>query len=230
VRPQESRRVVVILLSEMGSLILAHAMFERLRRRSPDGSLHVVLFAKNREALDLLRVLPQANVMEVDDRSLPRLLSSLARTAVALWRIKPDVSIDCELFARISSVLSYLSNAPLRAGFHRGTQEGLYRGSFINRPVLYNPYQHISRQYLMLADSIDSRNDAAGQGAVFPARLAAPYSSSTRARSNVPPARLHQDFPALARPPAGAGLSGRRHPADPRVAAGEPSGGLRGAA
>ena len=197
VRPQESRRVVVILLSEMGSLVLAHAMFERLRRRSPGGSLHVVVFAKNREALDLLRVVAPANVLEVDDRSAGRLLASLGRTVTALWRLKPDVVIDCELFARIGAILSYLSNAPLRAGFHRGTQEGLYRGSFINRPVQYNPYQHISRQFLMLADAIDSRTSPLAKMAVFPARLAAPCFEFDPGEVEGVARQLHLDFPAL---------------------------------
>ena len=39
---------------------------------------------------------------------------------------------------------------------HRHTQEGLYRGSHINKPVPYNPYQHISAQFLTLARAIDS--------------------------------------------------------------------------
>jgi ADP-heptose:LPS heptosyltransferase len=41
-------------------------------------------------------------------------------------------------------------------GFHPHTQEGLYQGSFINRPVLYNPYQHISQQFVTLVNAVDS--------------------------------------------------------------------------
>jgi ADP-heptose:LPS heptosyltransferase len=73
--------------------------------------------------------------------------------------------IDCELFSRISALMSYLSGAPLRVGFTPHTQEGLYRGSFINRSIPYNPYQHISQQFLSLVDALVSvgmpRNKAA---------------------------------------------------------------------
>ena len=41
-------------------------------------------------------------------------------------------------------------------GFHRHTQEGLYRGSFINRPVIYNPYRHISLQFLSMVSALES--------------------------------------------------------------------------
>ena len=45
------RRILVILLSEMGSLVLAHPMFAALRARYPDASLHVMLFGKTPEQM-----------------------------------------------------------------------------------------------------------------------------------------------------------------------------------
>jgi ADP-heptose:LPS heptosyltransferase len=66
------------------------------------------------------------------------------------------VALDCELFSRISSLLSWASGARVRVGFHRHTQEGLYRGSHINRPVPYNPYHHISEQFIGLVGAIDA--------------------------------------------------------------------------
>lgn len=195
---REARHVVVILLSEMGSLVLAQPMFARLRARVPQGSVHVVLFAKNREALDLLRTIPEANVIEVDDGSLGGLAATLWRALRRLWRLRPDVVIDCELFARISSILSYVSNAPVRVGFHRGTQEGLYRGSFINRPVLYNPYEHITKQFLALADAIDSEATPVTKTAMTGGPLAAPYFRFDPGEVEDVARRLHQDFPALA--------------------------------
>ena len=149
-------RILIILLSEMGSLVLAQPMFAALRTRYPDASLYVMLFAKNREVLDLMGVVPHENVIAIDDSALAPFIGSMLAALFRARRLAIDVVIDCELFARVSSLLSYLSGAPLRVGFHRHTQEGLYRGSFINRPVMYNPYQHLSRQFLALAGSIDS--------------------------------------------------------------------------
>ena len=48
------KRILVILLSEMGSLVLAHPMFMRLKQQYPEAPIHVLMFAKNREVLDLL--------------------------------------------------------------------------------------------------------------------------------------------------------------------------------
>ena len=69
------RRILVILLSEMGSLVLAHAMFARLKRKYPGASIHALVFAKNREVLDLLGVIPPENVLTVSDRSADAICS-----------------------------------------------------------------------------------------------------------------------------------------------------------
>jgi ADP-heptose:LPS heptosyltransferase len=154
VRPPQ--RILVILLSEMGSLVLAQPMFMRLKALYPGASVHALLFARNREVLDLLGVIPKENVLTLDDRSLGSFVADTLKALRTLRALKLDVVIDCELFARVSSIFSGLSGAAVRVGFHRHTQEGLYRGSFINRPVLYNPYRHLTLQFLTLAGAIES--------------------------------------------------------------------------
>jgi ADP-heptose:LPS heptosyltransferase len=81
-------------------------------------------------------------------------------------KLRLDAVIDCELFSRVSALLSFTTGAPVRVGYTPHTQEGLYRGSFINHAIPYNPYQHISKQFLSLVDALDSagstpRNKAA---------------------------------------------------------------------
>jgi ADP-heptose:LPS heptosyltransferase len=143
----------------MGALVLGYPMFQRLTEKFPDASLHILVFEKNREVVELLGIIPPENIIAINDRSL----AVFARTALAalsqMRRLSLDAVIDCELFSRISTILSFLSGAATRVGFHPHTQEGLYRGNFMNRPVLYNPYQHISRQFLTLVDAIDSPTD-----------------------------------------------------------------------
>ncbi|NNM69882.1 MAG: glycosyltransferase family 9 protein [Gallionella sp.] len=150
------RKIVVILLSEMGSLVLAHPMFMRLKQQYPEASLHVLMFAKNREVLDLMEIVPRENVITLDDSGFKSLVRDSLKAIFTLRKLKIDAAIDCELFARISSIFSYLSGAAYRVGFHRHTQEGLYRGSFINRAVTYNPYRHLTQQFLGLAAALDS--------------------------------------------------------------------------
>jgi ADP-heptose:LPS heptosyltransferase len=192
------RRILVILLSEMGSLVLAHAMFGRIRQRYPDASVHVLVFAKNREVLDLLGAVPVENVLTVNDRSLSGFIGDSLKAIPAIRALKFDAVIDCELFARVSSVFSYLSGAALRAGFHRHTQEGLYRGSFINRPVLYNPYRHLSQQFVTLVEALASDTVPLAKHVVSAEIGPPPMVALKKEELQEATARLHADFPALA--------------------------------
>jgi ADP-heptose:LPS heptosyltransferase len=144
-------RLLVILLSEMGSVVLAKAMFDALKAQHPGVDLHVLQLKKNQGVMRLLGFVPEANLHSLDDSSLGALLHDLWHTTKNLRALQLDGVIDCELFSRISALLSYGCGARVRVGFTSHTQEGLYRGSFINAPVPYNTYQHISLQFLGLA-------------------------------------------------------------------------------
>ena len=197
----EPRAIVVILLSEMGSLVLAHDMFKRLKTRYPNAPLHALLFHKNREILDLMGVIDPANVHTVDDNSFKGLLTSLVRAVTELRHAHVDVAIDCELFSRISSLLSYFSGAAVRVGFYRHTQEGLYRGTHINRRVPYNPYHHISAQFLALARSIDSTAHPVSKLPATTLTQAPPHVALAPGLVPGIAQRLAADFPALAGKP-----------------------------
>ena len=191
------RRILIILLSEMGSLVLAHPMFARLQQQYPDASLHIMMFRKNREVLDLLGVIPEENVLTINDRSLTEFATDSLNAIQKMRALKFDVVIDCELFSRVSSIFSYLSGAPIRVGFHPHTQEGLYRGSFINRPVLYNPYRHLSQQLLTMVSAIESHTvptskDMPASEVTTPPMLAFPEEELQRIA-----AQLYADFPAI---------------------------------
>ncbi|MFC1882038.1 glycosyltransferase family 9 protein [Thermodesulfobacteriota bacterium] len=169
-----TNRILIILLSEMGALVLGYTMFQRLKKKFPAASLHIMLFEKNREVVELLGVIPPENIITINDKSMPVFVKSALSALADMRKLKIDTVIDCELFSRISSIFSFLSGAAIRVGFHPHTQEGLYRGNFMNRPVLYNPYHHISRQFLTLVDAIDSPTDPRAKRLITEEKLEIP--------------------------------------------------------
>ena len=155
--PGSPRNILVILLSEMGSLVLAVPMLRRLRTAYPGATVRLLVFERNRDVRGVLKDVCPVEVLTVRDTSLAAFVVDSLRLLRQMRRLDVDTVIDCELFSRAGSILSFLSGARVRVGFHPFTQEGLYRGGFINRPVLYNPYHHISRQYLHLASAIEGQ-------------------------------------------------------------------------
>ena len=191
------KKILVILLSEMGSLVLAHPMFMRLKQQYPEAEIYVLMFAKNREVLDLLNLVPSENVLTLDDGSPIGLIKDSLKAIRVMRKLKINAAIDCELFARISSIFSYLSGASLRVGFHRHTQEGLYRGSFINRPVLYNPYRHLTQQFLTLASALESTTDPIAKFLPEPYTGKVPALEFPHEELEQTHRELHSFFPAI---------------------------------
>ncbi len=199
-RDKAPQHILVILLSEMGSIVLAGPMFKALRERYPGATLHVLQLKKNQEVARMLRLTEDANFHGLDDGSPFKLARDIWRVSLAMRRLPLDAVIDCELFSRVSSLLSYLTGAPRRAGFTPHTQEGLYRGSYINCAIPYNPYQHISKQFLSLVDALES--EGAPRHRQAPIRelptetgLSVPFTAEELAAFR---ARVLHDHPALA--------------------------------
>ena len=139
VMPQDARHILVILLSEMGSIVLAGPMFSALRQRYPQAAIHILQLKKNQEVTRLLSLTEAAYMHSIDDSSGLTLVRDILRVSGKLRGICMDAVIDCELFSRVSALLSFACGAPVRSGFTPHTQEGLYRGSFITHAIPYNP-------------------------------------------------------------------------------------------
>jgi ADP-heptose:LPS heptosyltransferase len=164
------QNILVILLSEMGSIVLAGPMFAQLRRQYPGAAIHILQLKKNQEVTKLLQLTQPQYMHSLDDSSGGSLIRDILKVSLAMRRLGLNAVIDCELFSRVSALLSFTTGAPVRVGFTPHTQEGLYRGSFINHALPYNPYQHISKQFLSLVDALDS-------GGSMPRNKAAPIRS-----------------------------------------------------
>ena len=149
-RPSSVRRVAFIELSEMGSTIIADPAMRRARSVFPGCELYFVIFEGNRGSLDVLGTIEPHRTITIREANF---LVLALDTFAALWRLRRlrlDLVVDLELFSRYTSLLSLLSGAPLRSGFHRFYNEGLYRGDHLTHPVQYNPHQHMAKNFLAL--------------------------------------------------------------------------------
>lgn len=151
-----SRNILFLELSEMGSAIIAHSALALTRKSFPDANLFFMVFSKNKESVSLLGVIPPENLVLVDASSFTRLSITTFQALKRLRKIPIDTVIDLELFSRFTAMLSYLSGARTRIGFHNYTAEGLYRGDLLTHKVFYNPHQHMEYNFLALVRAIGS--------------------------------------------------------------------------
>ena len=114
---QAPKNILVILLSEMGSIVLAGPMFAELRRKYPGAAIHVLQLKKNQEVSRLLSLTQPENMHTLDDSSGGSLIRDILKVSLAMRKLRLDAVIDCELFSRVSALLSFSTGAPVRAGF-----------------------------------------------------------------------------------------------------------------
>lgn len=152
VRP---RKTLFIELSEMGSAILVDPAM-RYHVRQTGAELFFVIFRKNKPSLELLGTVPQGNVFTIRENNL--FVFALDTLRFLFWTRKKGIDsvVDLELFSRFTALLTILSGARLRVGFHGFHNEGLYRGDFLTHRVLYNPHQHIAKNFLALIYALNS--------------------------------------------------------------------------
>jgi len=149
------KNILLIELSEMGSTILADPAMQKLKRVL-NANIYFAIFKKNRPSLELLGTVPKDNIYTIDAGSPLTLASDAVKFLFWTRRKRIDAVIDMELFSRFTALLTGFSGARRTVGFHAFYNEGLYRGGFLTHRVAYNPHQHMSKNFIALANALMS--------------------------------------------------------------------------
>lgn len=152
--PAVVERILFVKLAEQGSTVLAGAAIARAVEMAGRENVYFVLFKENRFILDLLQLIPEENVIMIDRGSFAALASTSWRAMRQMRRLKLDTAIDMEFFSRGSAVVSYLSGARSRVGFHAFFGAGPYRGDLMTHRLLYNPHLHTSAMFQVLVQAL----------------------------------------------------------------------------
>ena len=151
-RQTPPQKVLFIELSEMGSAILADPALRKMRNAAA-AQLYFLIFKSNAPSLNLLQTVEANHIFTIRADGL---LNLALDTLKFLWWARQqriDTVIDLELFSRYSALLTGLSGASNRVGFHAFHNEGLYRGHMLTRRVAYNPYLHIAKNFIALVNA-----------------------------------------------------------------------------
>ncbi len=152
-KKQKAKNVLLIELSEMGSAIIVDPAMRKLKENI-EGELYFVIFSKNKASLQLLGTVKEENIFTIDEDGLVGIASSTFRFIQWCREKEIDSVIDLELFSRFTALLTLLSGAKNRIGFHAFHNEGLYRGDLLTHKVAYNAHQHIAKNFIALVDAL----------------------------------------------------------------------------
>lgn len=147
------KRILFVELSEMGSTIIADPAM-RYAQQHLNAELYFVIFAKNKPSLELLNTVPADHIFTLREDSLWTLIVDALHYLVWCRRQQIDTVVDLELFSRVSALLSGMSGAWRRVGFHAFHNEGLWRGFMLTHKVAYNSHQHVAKSFMSLIYSL----------------------------------------------------------------------------
>ena len=153
--PEPVRAILFLKLAEQGSTVLAYEALRAAVARVGREQVYFLAFEENRFVVDLLDLIPEANVLTIRTRSPWSMLTSAWSQLAAVRRRRIDACIDMEFFTRSSAALAFLTGARRRVGFHAYFGEGPYRGNLFTHRVLYNAHLHTSRTFATLVQALE---------------------------------------------------------------------------
>lgn len=147
-------RIAFLKFAEQGSTVLAYPAILRASSMVGHDNLYFVVFEDNRFIVDALGVIPRENVITISTQNPLALAIDTLRAILKLRRLGIDAVVDLEFLTRFSAMVSFLTGAKSRVGFHAFFGDGPYRGNLMTHRLLYNPHLHTSQTFEMMVEAL----------------------------------------------------------------------------
>lgn len=140
-------RIVVCKYKGMGSIIQSTPLLQTLRKRYPNAHITFVSTVSNKGILQKMDMIDE--VLYLSDKNMFSLGKSIWSLLWKMWRRKPELYIDLEVYSNFSSLITTMSMAKNRIGFYlRSTH---YRLGTYTHMMFFNNVLPISSIYLQVA-------------------------------------------------------------------------------
>jgi ADP-heptose:LPS heptosyltransferase len=141
-------RIVVCKFKGMGSIVQASAMLDALKKQYPNAEL---VFVSTKANAGILKAYPQHidRMILLDDSAAIKLMGSTLGMLLNLWKFRPQVYIDLEVYSNFSSLVCTLSAATNRIGYYKSDKD--YRSGLYTHLMYYNIKAPLMEIYLQMA-------------------------------------------------------------------------------
>lgn len=140
-------RIAICKFKGMGSILQATPLISALREKYPNAEL---IFISTRGNRQIIEKIPEINrAIYLDDTSALKLISTSISGIIKLWKNRPQLYFDLEIYSDFSSVFTTLSLATNRIGFY--LRSSSFRMGTYTHMMFFNPKIAISDVYLQMA-------------------------------------------------------------------------------
>src|SRR5438045_5227976 len=151
---RQVRRILFVKVAEQGSTVLAYPAIRRATEMVGRENVYFVVFEDNRFILDAMEIIPEGNVITIATRSPFGLALSALQAVLQVRKIGIDAVVDMEFLTRFSAILTFMTGAKSRVGFHTFFGDGPYRGDLMTHRLLYNPHLHTSQMFEAMVEAL----------------------------------------------------------------------------
>src|SRR5205085_2966847 len=103
---------------------------------------------------DAMEIIPDANVITIATNSVFGLATGALRAVLRVRKIGIDAVVDMEFLTRFSAILTFMTGARARVGFHTFFGDGPYRGDLMTHRLLYNSHVHTSQMFEAMVEAL----------------------------------------------------------------------------
>ncbi len=148
------RTIAVFKFFGLGSITEATPLLRAIRQRYPQSRLAFVTFAENEALVRQLGLCTDVRIIRT--RSLWHfVVDVLAQLGWLRWH-RTEAVVDLEFFSKFSTLLSLLSGARTRVGFHLND---FWRYSLLTHPIYFNYYRGLADVYEQAGDQLGAPID-----------------------------------------------------------------------
>ena len=211
--PGQVRKILLLKMWGMGSMVLASPLLEKLRLRHPGARIDFVTLLENAAIVKMYPGIERLITIDLG-RGTFRFLFDTVRTLWSIRREGYDLLLDLEFFTRFSAIFSFLAGPTWSHGF---SAKGNWRGKLHDVEVPFNAYNHVASNFLTVLRG-DYMNPVEAEELARPGvlpRLSPPVGSweSCRRRLSQHPAWREGEPIVVVNPNAGDMALERRWPA-----------------
>jgi ADP-heptose:LPS heptosyltransferase len=152
--PRQAQQILFVKFAEQGSTVLAYPAIHRATEMVGRENVYFIVFEDNRFILDVMEIIPEENVITIPTTSPWALAVGALRAIVRVRRLNIDAAVDMEFLTRFSAMLTFLTGAKSRVGFHTFFGDGPYRGDLMTHRLLYNPHLHTSQMFDVMVEAL----------------------------------------------------------------------------
>jgi len=148
------QKILFVKLIEQGSTVLAYSAIKKAEGKVGRENIYFLVFRENKPILEILNLVSPDNIIEINPKNPITFIITYLRALLKARRLKLDALLDMESFSRGTAVLSYLTGAAMRIGYHP-FGASCYMGDLYTHRMAHNPYLHTRTAFLTLVEALD---------------------------------------------------------------------------